>query len=349
MVFLLISAWHLHPSTRQQECLPTLTKRMPMCLERINPEITSRPPLMNRRMDVPTHPKTIATTVASGWRRGSLTGCIALASLGAVRRRLGAIPDEHLVGVAWMTSLLPRSSWLLHLSQISTQKASFTQLPVPNNDPISSFKFVVELVFEGASQPFNQAPAFTAKSIVALTFKQSSLTLFGNSHSQSQLIVNFCAQSLANEQDIKAGMNSIQYSSSILWQMNKMCGASQRWQTFDTELHPISTMIISAGWLSTQFLREHNVLQILLLPSKPLQPVKFKLIVKSASDALRFVGARTVPTISSIEPHGLASMLIVIHNWTKISSLLRRLHNISWGRMVTNNNKDTHWFYFNFS
>jgi hypothetical protein len=160
---------------------------------------------------------------------------------------LGAIPDEHLVGVAWMTSLLPRSSWLLHLSQISTQKASFTQLPVPNNDPISSFKFVVELVFEGASQPFNQAPAFTAKSIVALTFKQSSLTLFGNSHSQSQLIVNFCAQSLANEQDIKAGMNSIQYSSSILWQMNKMCGASQRWQTFDTELHPISTMIISAG------------------------------------------------------------------------------------------------------
>jgi hypothetical protein len=112
---------------------------------------------------------------------------------------LGAILEEYLVGVAWMTSLLPRSSWLLHLSQISTQKASFTQLPVPNNDPISSFKFVVELVSKGASQPFNQAPAFTAKSIVALTFKQSSLTFFGNSHSQSQLIVNLCAQSLAHE------------------------------------------------------------------------------------------------------------------------------------------------------
>jgi hypothetical protein len=71
------------------------------------------------------------------------------------------------------------------------------------------------------------------------------------------------------------------------------------------------------------------VLQILLFPSKPLQPVKFKLIVKSASDALRSEGARTVPTISSIEPHGPASMLIVIPNWTKKSSLLKRLHNIS--------------------
>ncbi len=47
--------------------------------------------------------------------------------------------------------------------------------------------------------------------------------------------------------------------------------------------------------------------------------VEFKSIIKSASDALRSEGAQTVPTISSIEPHGPTSKLIVICNWTKIS------------------------------
>jgi hypothetical protein len=46
---------------------------------------------------------------------------------------------------------------------------------------------------------------------------------------------------------------------------------------------------------------------------------KFKLIVKSASDALHSEGAQTVPTISSIKFHGPASKLIIICNWTKIS------------------------------
>ena len=103
--------------------------------------------------------------------------------------------------------------------------SSFTQLPIPNNNLISSFKSFVELVSEGASQPFNQAPVFTAKLIVELTFKQSNQTLFGNSH--SQLVVYFCDQSLANKQDIKAGLNLIRYLRSILWQMSEMYSTSQ--------------------------------------------------------------------------------------------------------------------------
>jgi hypothetical protein len=51
--------------------------------------------------------------------------------------------------------------------------------------------------------------------------------------------------------------------------------------------------------------------------------VEFKLIVKSASDALHSEGARTVPTISSIEPHGPTSKLIVICGWTKVSLIFR--------------------------
>ncbi len=47
--------------------------------------------------------------------------------------------------------------------------------------------------------------------------------------------------------------------------------------------------------------------------------IELKLIVKSASDALRCEGAQTVPTISSIGLHGPASKLIVICNWKKIS------------------------------
>jgi hypothetical protein len=51
--------------------------------------------------------------------------------------------------------------------------------------------------------------------------------------------------------------------------------------------------------------------------------VKFKFIVKSASDALHSEGAWTVPTISFIELHGPTSKLNAICNWTKISLIFQ--------------------------
>jgi hypothetical protein len=61
------------------------------------------------------------------------------------------------------------------------------------------------LASEGSSWPFNWTPTFTAKSIVALAFEQSNVTLFYKGH--SQLIVNFCVQNLAVNQDIKSAAN----------------------------------------------------------------------------------------------------------------------------------------------
>jgi hypothetical protein len=51
--------------------------------------------------------------------------------------------------------------------------------------------------------------------------------------------------------------------------------------------------------------------------------VEFKLIVRSAYDALRSEGAQTVPTISSIELYGPTSKLIVICNWIKFSLIFQ--------------------------
>ena len=57
---------------------------------------------------------------------------------------------------------------------------------------------------------------------------------------------------------------------------------------------------------------------ITLRASQTFFNVKFTLFV--ASDALRSEGARTSPTISSIEHHGPAFKLIVISVWTKYPS-----------------------------
>jgi hypothetical protein len=63
------------------------------------------------------------------------------------------------------------------------------------------------------------------------------------------------------------------------------------------------------------------IVVITLQASQTFSNVKFKLFV--TSDALRSEGARTFPTISSIEAHGPTSKLIVICDWTKISLIFR--------------------------
>ena len=119
---------------------------------------------------------------------------------------------KQIVGYSILTADAPEL--IVESSYIASSFQDFS-----SNDFQLVVEFTLILDSEGAFQPFNWAPAFTTKLIVASTSEQRNLILFGNSH--YQLVVNCRTQSLT-EKDIEADLNFIRYLSSILWQINKI-------------------------------------------------------------------------------------------------------------------------------